>query len=269
MIAIYKNDLINVLRKVKQQCDTDYVSKSAGQGLSSNDYTTAEKEKLASLPAASDIVTKETGKGLSSNDYTTSEKEKLASVPASESIVVLDANGKVPLANLPLEFTALETVATYSDLPVTGLFNGRRIMVLDASGDPTVVSGFAVYVYSSGTSSWTKIVEGESLDVNTITDWSNITNKPNDLLHETDVVDNLTSTSTTDALSANQGKELKTLVDGKVSSVAEGSTNGTVKIDGTTDVAVHGLQSGAYQKIEVVAALPASPDSDTLYFILE
>ena len=39
-----------------------------------------------------------------------------------------------------------------------------------------------------------------------------------DFLQKTDVTDNLTSTSTTNPLSAKQGKELKTLVDGKASS---------------------------------------------------
>lgn len=391
MIAIYKNDLINVLRKFKQELDDgQYVPAEEGKGLSTNDYTTAEKQKLASLPAANDIVIKvtgkdlstndftnsykdkldnlpasidlsnyvlkvtgkdlstndyttaeklkleelpaanqivlkETGKGLTSNDYTSEEKAKLASLPAANEIVlketgkmlsdnnystaektklaavptpstisVLDANGKVPVANLPAEFTALETVATYADLPITGLFDGRRVMVLDASGDPTVVSGFAVYVYSSTTTSWTKILEGESMDVSAIVDWSNIQNKPSDLLHETDIVDGLTSTSTTDALSANQGKELKGLIDGLgtaaysastdfaasnhnhdssyISAVAEGTANGTIKVTkngSDSDISVHGLQSGAYQKIEVVSALPASPDSDTLYFVLE
>ncbi len=76
------------------------VDKVSGKGLSSNDYTDAEKSKLASLEnyndtsalgritqAENDIdslesskVDKETGKGLSSNDYTDAEKSKLAGV---------------------------------------------------------------------------------------------------------------------------------------------------------------------------------------------
>ena len=79
------------------------VDKEAGKGLSSNDYTDAEKEKLASLSNYNDTeikaditgiksknteqdtniankVDKEAGKGLSSNDYTDAEKEKLASL---------------------------------------------------------------------------------------------------------------------------------------------------------------------------------------------
>jgi uncharacterized protein (TIGR02145 family) len=85
------------------------VDKVAGKGLSTNDYSTAEKNKLevitgtntgdqdlsgyatttqlATKANASDVtaglankVDKENGKGLSSNDYTTAEKAKLASI---------------------------------------------------------------------------------------------------------------------------------------------------------------------------------------------
>ena len=85
------------------------VDKVAGKGLSSNDYTTAEKDKLEAITGtntgdqdlsgyatitqlatkanASDVTTslatkvdKVSGKGLSTNDYTTAEKTKLAAV---------------------------------------------------------------------------------------------------------------------------------------------------------------------------------------------
>ena len=62
------------------------VDKASGKGLSSNDYTDAEKNKLANLSNYDDTeikkdindkVDKVTGKGLSTNDYTDEEKEKL------------------------------------------------------------------------------------------------------------------------------------------------------------------------------------------------
>lgn len=263
----------------------NYVEKEQGKGLSSNDFTSAAKNKLDSLPLATDIVTKVSGKDLSTNDFTTEEKSKLAAVPTPTSIATLDANSKIPIANLPDQFNALETVATYSDLPYYDNYDGRKVMVLDASGDPTVVSGFAIYVYSATATLWTKIAEQESMDLSVVTDWSNITNKPTDLLHGTDIVDDLTSTSTTDVLSAKQGKVLKDLIDAlpsssssssvtvdnamdslssnpvengvikayvdsnTISAVAEGTTNGTVKVtkNGTdTDIPVHGLGSAAY-----------------------
>ncbi len=59
------------------------VDKESGKGLSSNDYSDAEKAKVAS--AANGVATlqnnkvdKVEGKGLSSNDYTDAEKAKVA-----------------------------------------------------------------------------------------------------------------------------------------------------------------------------------------------
>lgn len=72
--------------------DDTFVAKEEGKGLSTNDYTTAEKTKLASLENYDDTeikediselqsgkVDKETGKGLSTNDYDNTEKGKVAS----------------------------------------------------------------------------------------------------------------------------------------------------------------------------------------------
>jgi len=72
------------------------VDKVAGKGLSTNDYSTAEKNKLEAISGTNtgdqDLsayatttqlatkVDKEIGKGLSSNDYTTAEKIKLAAI---------------------------------------------------------------------------------------------------------------------------------------------------------------------------------------------
>lgn len=74
------------------------VPAEAGKGLSTNDYTTAEKEKLAGIEAGADKtpdlsgyatktelngkVDKVSGKGLSTNDYTTAEKDKLSGIEA-------------------------------------------------------------------------------------------------------------------------------------------------------------------------------------------
>lgn len=74
------------------------VPAEAGKGLSTNDYTTAEKQKLAGIEAGADKtpdlsgyatktelnnkVDKVSGKGLSTNDYTTAEKNKLSGIEA-------------------------------------------------------------------------------------------------------------------------------------------------------------------------------------------
>ena len=65
------------------------VDKETGKGLSTEDYTTAEKTKLAGLSnyddsalqtAVSNKVDKVAGKGLSTEDFTTAEKTKLAGI---------------------------------------------------------------------------------------------------------------------------------------------------------------------------------------------
>lgn len=53
------------------------VDKIPGKGLSTNDYSNAEKEKVAQID---NKVEKVTGKGLSTNDYTAAEKAKVASI---------------------------------------------------------------------------------------------------------------------------------------------------------------------------------------------
>ena len=71
---------------------TGKVDKETGKGLSTNDYSTAEKTKLAGLSNYDDTslqttvankVDKVTGKGLSTEDFTTDEKTKLAGIETS------------------------------------------------------------------------------------------------------------------------------------------------------------------------------------------
>lgn len=103
----------DLLDKPEIDIDKDYVDnelakkidKIIGKGLSSNDFTTTEKEKLASLEnyddtaIKSDIdalqnnkVDKVSGKGLSTNDYTTAEKNKLAGIETGANKTIVDAS---------------------------------------------------------------------------------------------------------------------------------------------------------------------------------
>ena len=61
---------------VKAKIDTK-VDKISGKGLSTNDYTNAEKAEVAKIK---DKVDKVAGKGLSANDYTDEEKAEVAKV---------------------------------------------------------------------------------------------------------------------------------------------------------------------------------------------
>jgi hypothetical protein len=54
--------------------------------------------------------------------------------------------------------------------------NGDTVLVIDASGDGTVTSGAATYVWRSSNTSWVKISEHESLDMSLT--WANLSGKP-------------------------------------------------------------------------------------------
>lgn len=77
------------------------------------------------------------------------------------------------------------SVASLSQLEVVADITARNaltptrnmtVLVLNATGDATVASGAATYVYRLSTTSWTKISEAESMDLS-IT-WASITGKP-------------------------------------------------------------------------------------------
>lgn len=71
----------------------DKVDKVDGKGLSTEDFTTEEKEKLASLSKDIDIsgkVDKEEGKGLSTNDFTNDFKTKLEGIAEGATKVIVD-----------------------------------------------------------------------------------------------------------------------------------------------------------------------------------
>ena len=203
------------------------VDEEAGKGLSTNDYTDAEKEKLAGIEAGAQVntvtsvagktgavtlakadvglgsvdntadlnkpistatqsalddkVDKVTGKGLSSNDYTTEEKTKLAGIETG-------ANNYVHPANHPASMIVQDASNRFvSDTEKTA-WNSK----LDAGN---IKAGANVSVSVSGNDVTISSTGGGGAEVG--------------------VVDNLTSTSTTDALSANQGRVLKGEVDGK------------------------------------------------------
>ncbi len=72
--------------------------------------------------------------------------------------------------------TGIEIVADIAARDALTPTNGKYVLVLDASGDPTVDSGAASYVWRTATSQWVKLTEYESMDM-TIT-WSMIQGGP-------------------------------------------------------------------------------------------
>lgn len=107
-----------VQNKVINTALSNKVSKEDGKGLSTNDYTTEEKTKLAGIaeganktivddeisttstnPIQNKIITAElnkkvnavSGKGLSTNDYTTAEKTKLTGIAAGAQVNIIES----------------------------------------------------------------------------------------------------------------------------------------------------------------------------------
>jgi hypothetical protein len=142
------------------------VDKETGKGLSTNDYSTAEKNKLAAITGTNtgdqDLsayattaglntkVDKETGKNLSTNDYSTAEKTKLAAITgtntgdqdlssyATTSALAL----KAPLASPT--FTGTVTTAAIT----TGALSSSAVTA------PTYASTPRTLTYSGSTISW-------------------------------------------------------------------------------------------------------------------
>ncbi len=92
-------------------------------------------------------------------------------------IATLGNDGIIPKAQLPTDSGSVERVAdiTARDA-ITNLYDNKLVFVIDASDDTTVTAGWAMYIYSTASLSWTKIVDAESLDLQLT--WDNITNKP-------------------------------------------------------------------------------------------
>jgi hypothetical protein len=97
----------------------------------------------------------------------------------------LDANGFVPTANINPSILAITT--EFADIAAmlasTDVEAGQLVWVNDASTDPTVTSGWAIYRKKVGVgidytqlAGWTKVSEAEQLDV--VVTWDSIQGKP-------------------------------------------------------------------------------------------
>ncbi len=101
-----------------------------------------------------------------------------AAIPGSEKgaasgVATLDSGGKIPTSQLPASaLTAanqnVANIAALTALSTTTAPVNTIVFVADATGDTTVKAGWGLYLRKSGGSAltdWSKIGEGESLDV--------------------------------------------------------------------------------------------------------
>lgn len=158
------------------------------------------------------------------------ERSALTATNKANGYVKLDAQGFVPSSLVNPSTIAINTeFATITDLlaaSVDDVFPGEIVMVTDATADPSVTAGWAIYrrpvasTKLSELSDWQKIAESESLDL--VLSWDNIQNKPTSTVAAIDqavkddhthankaVLDGVTDTGTTDApVLAYKGKAL-------------------------------------------------------------
>ena len=80
--------------------------------------------------------------------------------------------------------SGLEIVADIAARNALTPNNGSMALVLDATGDATVQTGAATYVYQLSTTTWIKIAEHESLDL--ILEWSALRHKPTSAVADID-----------------------------------------------------------------------------------
>jgi hypothetical protein len=89
-------------------------------------------------------------------------------------IPTLDASGKIPTTQIPSTFKEAYVVADIAARNALSPFSGMHALVLDATGDPSISTGGAEYVYDG--TAWQKISELNDLDL--VINWEDIQNKP-------------------------------------------------------------------------------------------
>ena len=97
MATVTVNDkILNALNLYHKSLTTkisdEYVAQEVGKGLSTNDFTNEEKNKLDGISTETFVV-KVDGKGLSTNDFTNSDKEKLDGISTDTFVVKVDGKG--------------------------------------------------------------------------------------------------------------------------------------------------------------------------------
>lgn len=156
------------------------VDKEPGKGLSTEDYTTIEKNKLAGIEANANnythpathpasMIDESTEKRFVSDSEKTSwnNKEDKSNKGQADGYASLDANAKVPLSQLPDASKSQTYVVSDSTErnAITGMLEGDKAFET-STGDSYIYDGF----------DWQVLAQADWENVNL--DWNNITNAP-------------------------------------------------------------------------------------------
>lgn len=112
-----------------------FVAKETGKGLSTNDYTDADKAKVATaLQAETDPTVSSWAKAQTKPTYTASEVGAIPSTDkgANGGVATLDSSGKVPQSQLPSYVDDVLEYANRASFPATGE-NGKIYVAIDTN----------------------------------------------------------------------------------------------------------------------------------------
>nr|WP_092074933.1 hypothetical protein [Dendrosporobacter quercicolus]NSL49558.1 hypothetical protein [Dendrosporobacter quercicolus DSM 1736]SDN22673.1 hypothetical protein SAMN04488502_11513 [Dendrosporobacter quercicolus] len=113
---------------------------------------------------------------VSAAELNVAKKENKADKGQPDGYASLDSDGKVPITQLPANIKEMRVVPDIAARDALEPYDGLRVRVLDATGDPTVAEGWAEYVWDEAATAWIKLAEKESLDI--VLDWDNIQDIP-------------------------------------------------------------------------------------------
>lgn len=173
-------------------------------------YTKAETDGLLN-----DKVDKVTGKGLSTEDFTTAEKTKLAGIEAGSAKVLTVADYNYPSSSP-------NSIALWLLEP--GYYNWSTTVSANVKATTTVTvnNSFGAIVAKPSNNVYSYVLydgsdSGKLVHVYSTSTAGGIRSGfPKKVVHSGNLVDDLTSTAVDTALTANQGKVLKDLIDTRV-----------------------------------------------------
>lgn len=102
----------------------------------------------------------------------------------NEKIIVNDIRINDLITSQLSSINAMEIVADITARNALTLTANVLVLVLDASGDSTVTSGWATYAYRHSDTSFNKIAEHESQDISL--SWANLVDKPTSSINDID-----------------------------------------------------------------------------------
>lgn len=108
-----------------------------------------------------------------------------------DGVATLGSDGIIHSSQLPSNLKEIKVVSNMTERDALEKFEGLRVLVTDATQDPTVNSGWAEYVWSG--SEFIKTNEAESIDL--VVTWGNVTEKPSTFTpskhthNEADIID--------------------------------------------------------------------------------